>query len=336
MIEMKKYTCEICGPIHATHTEVRNETYPVKGENIAVNSLFRICDTCDAIVYDRELDSAALLMAFDIYRAKHGLITPDEIVHMRTCYGLSQRNLATLIGVGEASINRYENGSLPDSAHSQLLQFAQNSLNMLELLNKNGHKLTGTISGKVRERVIGIIESEKSERLAKLISSDHVDEFTGFKEFAVEILKEMMVFFAKECNGIFKTKLMKLVWYSDFLHYRSHSVSITGATYIHLPYGPVPDNFAIFLSDLEKIGAIKPEEEYRGDRVFELLRASRDPNRDVFSADAIAIMNGVMEYFRDVGSNKISDISHEEVAYTDTSPGQKISYKYAELIQIQL
>ena len=47
-------------------------------------------------------------------------------------------------------------------------------------------------------------------------------------------------------------------------------------------------------------------------------------------------MNGVMEYFRDVGSNKISDISHEEVAYTDTSPGQKISYKYAELIQIQL
>lgn len=67
---------------------------------------------------------------------------------------------------------------------------------------------------------------------------------------------EMMIFFAHGASGTFKTKLNKLLWYSDFLHYHRNAVSISGATYHHLPFGPVPDHYDICLSILMQNGTL--------------------------------------------------------------------------------
>ena len=43
-------------------------------------------------------------------------ITPDEIKRIRKKYGLTQQAFARLLGIGEASMVRYENGQPPSTS----------------------------------------------------------------------------------------------------------------------------------------------------------------------------------------------------------------------------
>ena len=60
----------------------------------------------------------------------------------------------------------------------------------------------------------------------------------------------MVLFFAHKSTELLKTKLMKLLNYSDMIFYKENGISISGARYAHLPYGPVPENFDILLGTM--------------------------------------------------------------------------------------
>lgn len=52
------------------------------------------------------------------------ILTPEEIKAIRKKYKLSQRAFARALGIGEASIARYENGQPPSKAMSNLIRAA--------------------------------------------------------------------------------------------------------------------------------------------------------------------------------------------------------------------
>lgn len=47
-------------------------------------------------------------------------LTPQDIKDIRAKYGLSQRSFARLLGLGEASLARYEKGQKPSRANANL------------------------------------------------------------------------------------------------------------------------------------------------------------------------------------------------------------------------
>ncbi|MDQ7792045.1 MAG: type II toxin-antitoxin system antitoxin SocA domain-containing protein [Candidatus Desulforudaceae bacterium] len=51
----------------------------------------------------------------------------------------------------------------------------------------------------------------------------------------------MIKFFAVNDVRVLKVKLMKYLWYSDFLHFKRNTVSISGLSYVRAPFGPVPN-----------------------------------------------------------------------------------------------
>ena len=55
----------------------------------------------------------------------------------------------------------------------------------------------------------------------------------------------MIAHIASSESDIYKTKLNKLLFYSDFINYYLNGTSISGAKYVHLPYGPVPDSYKV-------------------------------------------------------------------------------------------
>jgi hypothetical protein len=178
--------------------------------------------------------------------------------------------------------------------------------------------------------------------LTQSASPKKIDIFTGFRKFKPEALMEMMVFFASKPAGVLKTKLNKLLWYSDFLHYRHHSLSISGATYVHLQYGPVPDSYTVYLSTLCEGGALNIHEvDFGLDRggepiTGEKLVSARPPRTDALPATAFPVLEAVYSYFARVGSSGITKISHEEIGYTATSPGEPISYEYADKLNVDI
>ena len=58
----------------------------------------------------------------DKYRAAHGLLTSDEIRARRRRLGMSQAKFAQYVGVGLASIKRWEMGRIQDKHHNEIIK----------------------------------------------------------------------------------------------------------------------------------------------------------------------------------------------------------------------
>ena len=69
-------------------------------------------------------------------------ITPQQIKEIRQRYGLSQQAFARVLGLGEASIVRYENGQKPSRANANLIRAAAIPSFMADCLKCDGHLIT--------------------------------------------------------------------------------------------------------------------------------------------------------------------------------------------------
>ena len=68
-------------------------------------------------------------------------ITPSEIKRIRKKYGLTQQAFARLLGIGEASMVRYENGQPPSKANANLIRAAAHTAFMRECLERDGESI---------------------------------------------------------------------------------------------------------------------------------------------------------------------------------------------------
>lgn len=66
-------------------------------------------------------------------------ITAQDIKEIRESYGLSQKSFALLLGIGPASIVRYEQGATPSKANANLIRAAKNPIFMAECLEADGN-----------------------------------------------------------------------------------------------------------------------------------------------------------------------------------------------------
>lgn len=83
-------------------------------------------------------------------------LTPQEIKDIRAKYGLSQKSFARILGLGEASVARYEAGQTPSKANANLIRAAKIPRFMLDCMRRDGDVLTP----KERDRVSKIVYTE--------------------------------------------------------------------------------------------------------------------------------------------------------------------------------
>ena len=103
--------CPLCDKTHEIEERKRIATTTLKGEKVAYEEHFYFCENADEEENEFEtgaMTNANLMNARNAYRVRHGLLTSDEIIDIRENYGLSQVDMARLLGWGEATISRYE------------------------------------------------------------------------------------------------------------------------------------------------------------------------------------------------------------------------------------
>ena len=344
--------CSSCGEAEAenTHCAERTHSFEIKGEAIEVVASSRVCDDCENEIYDRDLSDTLLKQAYAIYRKRHNLLAPEDILALRERYGLSQRGLAALLGLGEVTVHRYENGSLPDDAPNHLLRLMLNPWNVKALYQENKVQLSSVNQKKLEHNLnlilaqesvaqaASVLEASWPETTGKVAARKKVSDLqlrTGSRDFSPQRLMEMMLFFASQKGGVFKTKLNKLLWYADFHHFRLHGHSISGARYVHLPYGPVAHGYELYLGQLRQENKLQTQEEF-----FDLGGSAeklvfKGTLETELEDDAILVLTRVNQYFKSTSSKAISDLSHEEKAYRATNLGEEISYDYAHQLKIE-
>ena len=324
--------CEVCGREVETKIITQKEIFNVCGEDIEVDAQVMVCAECGEELFNEELDSATLINAYNEYRRRHKLLLPEEIRKIREQYGLSQRSFAKLLNWGDKTIRRYENGAVQDRAHNSLLLFLREPENMRTYLTENEVALDEKQVVKLLDTV-DKLEQDTDFRVGRryfdLFFSRIPCEENGFKGFDYEKLCAMVLFFAHKSAGLLKTKLMKLLNYSDMIFYKENGLSISGLKYAHLPYGPVPDNFDMILGKMAADHIAHIEVFYDGSYENHQVIPECDVPEGILSDEEIEVLTRIYEKFKNFGSAEISNYSHRETGYNATKTGQIISYSYA-------
>ena len=329
--------CDACGKEVETKIISRQETFNVCGEDITIEAQVMVCAECGEELFCEELDSATLVNAYNEYRRKHKLLLPDEIKKIREKYGLSQRSFAKLLNWGDKTICRYENGSVQDKAHNSLLLFLREPENMRTYLTENEIALDERQKAKLMDTVEKLEQDTDyrvGRRFFEMFFSRIPCEENGFKGFDYEKLCAMVLFFAHESSELLKTKLMKLLNYSDMIFYKENGISMSGLKYAHLPYGPVPEHFDMLLGKMEADHIAHIEVIYDNGYEKHQVIPECDMPKDILSQEELDVLQTIFVKFKDFGSVDISNYSHNEKGYNDTKQGEIISYSYAKDIQL--
>ena len=284
-----------------------------------------------------ELDELALQKAFREYRLRHGLLSPEEIAVIRKKYGLSQRAFSLVLGWGEITDHRYEMGSIQDAAHDAQLRIAADARNMVVLLSANGDRLTARQRSRLETALAGMQPGVSGEEACSwpFVARRPVDEFNGFRAFDAEKFTEMVVFFAG-VPRMFRTKLNKLLFYSDFLNFKQSAVSISGAPYLAFERGPVPQHYDWITESLEEQGDIRTVEWMSGDKSGDLFKSTREADVSVFTQSEYCVLTFVRDRLAKATSKELINLSHAEPAYSNTDQKQMISYLLARQLSLSL
>ncbi len=99
-----------------------NMTGERNGEEFTVQVDGLSCSNCDFETIDNEQSGQLTRLVSDAYRKKQVLLTGPEIKAAREKLSMSQRDFADYLGVGSASVKRWESGQIQDRAMDRLMR----------------------------------------------------------------------------------------------------------------------------------------------------------------------------------------------------------------------
>lgn len=332
--------CPLCDKTHEIEERKRLATTIIKGDKVTYEESFFVCVNMDEEENEFETGSMAnenLINARNSYRVDHGLLTSYEIVAIRESYGLSQVDLARLLGWGEATISRYESKAIQDEAYDTMLRLIKdNPLQALEFLKKNADKFSGPKRQEVRSKIVEKLDSYGKEYLTRqafegeYANYEEPSDANGFVLLNIDKIEAVISYIAEKVANLFKVKLMKMLWYVDTLSYKKDGYAITGLVYRHNEMGALPIGHYRLMS-LENLN-VREEVSVNYDSMLHVY-PSKGMDYSVLSTRDKKIIDTVIKKFKNYKAQEIVDYMHEEKAYQETNPGDIIPFSIAKEIR---
>ncbi len=309
-----------------------------KGRAVAYEAIYQYCENADEYYMDEQQLQENDIRLKDAYRKAEGLLTSYEISDIRHKYGITQSDLCVLLGWGGKTITRYESHQVQDKAHDTILKkLGEDPEWFLALLEETKGILMPETYKKYRERAISLYEADQDLYLRKAIEAHYVKYkenqiLQGNAELSLDKVVDVIRYFAAspKVTGLYKVKLMKLMWYADALAFKARGSAITGLAYQALPMGAVP----IGHNSIIDLKGVPCEEEEMGEGIayhFTLNGAKRFPS---LSKDDIQLLDAVAEKLGKKTTDEIVVFMHQEKAYRETALKDIISFGYAESLRI--
>lgn len=334
VIGMEKRLCTCCMEEHDVKTVRVKERKTFKNTSISFKAEYYYCDVAQELYMDEAMISANDVRMKDAYRKSAGLLTSSEISDIRAKYLITQSDLCILLGWGGKTITRYESHQVQDKAHDTILKkLNQDSEWFLQLLYESKKTLSATAYKKYLEIATIIYENDQDNYLRKSIEAKYArlrnnELYNGNVQLSLDKVVDMICYFANssDVTNLYKVKLMKLMWYADFLAYKKRGFAITGLVYQALAMGAVP----VGHDSIIDLKGIPCEEIDMGDGTAYRFHASSNKQYPSLLDEDKIILNTVIEKFGKMNKVEIVNFMHEEQAYKNTAQREFISYKYAK------
>lgn len=144
-----------------------------------------------------------------------------------------------------------------------------------------------------------------------------------------------VLYFIKYCNNQYlgATKLNKLLYYLDFISFRDRGIGITGDSYIHLDYGPVPENIDEVMSLLKEEDKLQVEKTEWKDGFTFKFATKENPNLTIFDEYETKLLENICKEFSLWSTDKIVNQTHLEAPWFYSKPYEIVDFSYAKDIE---
>jgi len=235
----------------------------IKGERVDYIAEVDICTKCGLDSASDEQMQLSYVRASDAYRRKYHLLTSEEIVGFRKKMNMTQDEFAQYIGIGVASLKRWENGAIQEKGNDELIR-------------------------------LKCSEEKLSEQLYDLESHIPNDIYRGNRQFNFEAFANVVV----RLLGTAPSPLFffKVLFYVDFLNFKRNGKGITGLTYAAMQYGPCPSHYRKLKDDLISHGWVERSGKHN-------LVVKRDFNAALFTKSELMVIQEVYEILVNEGAH---------------------------------
>lgn len=266
-----------------------------KGKSIQVLANAMVCNSCGFIILNDEQANTLRKITADTFKENNKLLTSTQIKEYREKLQMSQAQFASYLGVGSASIKRWETFFIQDKSQDDLIRIKCDSsfaeMNALEV------------------------------RWAL----DQPDVFNGFKKFDLEVCKHVLTKIIEVAPS--PLYFFKAIFYIDFVHFKRFGRGVTGMKYSSLPYGPIPKDYDHLLNYLIQKDWLVKDGKHD-------LKSHVKFDQSIFSTDEIATINEVYEVVKAEGKKYLFDKSHEEEAFKQCGYLESLNYEDAKKLEI--
>jgi uncharacterized phage-associated protein len=284
-----------------------------------------------------ELDELNTKQVHNQYRERYNIPFANEIKDLRETYDLPANKMAEVLGFGVNVYRQYESGDIPSISNGRYLQRMKDPKEFLETLVESKVYQGAELEDK-KTFIHNIVAMRKRDTWSHMqeyvFDHQYPNQFNGYKKPDIQRFIDMVVFFAGNCVELTKTKLNKLLFYSDFYHFKRTAQAISGVNYIAIQYGPVPDHYDILFSEGQRQNKIDVRVTLWGDEDKEkhifTPKGEYQFNEEAFIPSELEVLKYVLESIGKKSTKEIIELSHKEKAWADNETQQAlISYNYA-------
>lgn len=284
-----------------------------------------------------ESDEINLIQVYNQYREKYNLPFPAEILEIREKYQLSAPKMAEILGFGINVYRQYESGEVPSQSNARLIQLANDPEEFKKLVI-----LSNTLNEKELDKIlrqIDVLIHEQKKQYENSFLSNYVlgssmkpSMLNGYKKPNLQKTIQVICELIKTLNPT-KTSLNKLLFYTDFFHYRSHGISFMGLEYRAIAYGTVPSRYDSLLEYVCENNYIKRHITQLDNNGYMETYSLENNNLDTkndFSAEEQEILNLVLKTFKNKTKSQIVEQNHREKAWIENKANyQMVDYRFA-------
>lgn len=155
-----------------------------------------------------------------------------------------------------------------------------------------------------------------------------------------EKLFNVIIYFLKNTKKCFKLKLLKLLYFLDFEHYRQTGRSVTGLDYYAWKNGPVPKDIFKAIDNPEEFDGLENyvtsfKKDFDDDTgSMTVIKPKKIFNPKLFSKRELELLKNFSEIFRDTTANQMIETSHFinlpwQKTRKEKGDNQRIEYNYA-------
>lgn len=293
---------------------IRKVQVEVKGKLIEYDEYYLV-DLNGEEIFDRNIEIENDQRLYDIYKKQNNLLTTIEIKEIRQKYGLTQKEYALIIGVGEITVHRFEKGSIQTEAVDSIMKLSNDPDNMAFLLLQNRKNISTELYNSLIER-IKELKILKKHALVDLNKFD-LDVLDFEEEAAIDVAQIIINSYNVRVDKLVKDygiipeyitnlKLQKLLYFVQSLCLMIFDKKAFPEKILAWPYGPVVNEVY---------------QKYKQNHANEIISA--DCVKKV-SSGLLKVIDEVITYYGSIEATKLIDFTHEEDPWRNTEINKEI------------